>query len=202
MEWIAGTRDLACFYAAWLRARGVVPVDVIGFSFGWLAAEMMANDPSVFRRAVLVAPPGIRPVTGEIFDLFTVTASRYVQASVADRSAPELPALFGGTRTPEQFEAWDDARAEVARLAWQPYLYNPSLPRLLELSAVPPSLLVWGREDPIVPLEVGEAYQRAMAGSRLVVLEGAGHRPEIERCDAFVGAVREFLGTGSRPERR
>lgn len=203
VEWIGGMRDLACFYAAWLRSRRLVPVDLIGFSFGgWLAAEMMANDPGLIRRAILVAPPGIRPARGEIFDLFTLTARRYVEATVADRAkTPEFATLFGGERTPEQFEAWEDARAEVARLAWQPYLYNPSLPRLLELVSVPPTLLVWGREDPIVPLEVGEAYARAMAGSRLVVLEGVGHRPEIERRDALVRAVREFLGAAPRPER-
>jgi len=202
MEWIAGMRDLACFYAAWLRAEGLAPVEVVGISFGgWLAAEMMANDPSLFHRAVLVAPPGIRPATGEIFDLFTVTAAKYVQASVMDRSAPELPVLFGGKRTPEQFEAWEDARAQVARLAWQPYLHNPSLPRLLALVPAPPTLLVWGREDPIVPLAVGEAYARAIAGARLVVLDGCGHRPEIERREAFVGGVRDFLGAAAAAAR-
>lgn len=198
LEWVAGMRDLACFYAGWLRGEGLAPVEVVGISFGgWLAAEMMANDPSLFSRAILVAPPGIRPATGEIFDLFTVTAAKYVQASVVDRRAPELPSLFGGTRTPEQFEAWEDARAQVARLAWQPYLYNPSLPRLLELMPAPPTLLVWGRADPIVPLAVGEAYARAIAGARLVVLDGCGHRPEIERREAFVGEVRDFLGAAA-----
>jgi hypothetical protein len=34
--------------------------------------------------------------------------------------------------TPEQFEAFEDARAETARLGWEPYMHNPSLPYLLK----------------------------------------------------------------------
>src|SRR6266404_4469183 len=59
-EWIADVPDLAALYAAFVRSQKLAPVDVIGFSFGgWVAAEMMAADPALIRRAVLVAPPGI-----------------------------------------------------------------------------------------------------------------------------------------------
>jgi pimeloyl-ACP methyl ester carboxylesterase len=195
LDWIASVRDLAAFYAAHLRARGGAPIDVLGFSFGgWIAAEMIALDPTLFRRAVLVAPPGIRPPEGEIFDLFTVTAQKFVQRSVLDPAAtPEFRGLFGGDQTPEQFEAWEDARAEVARLAWQPYMFDPALPHLLELAAAPPTLVVAGRDDPIVPRSVAEAYAKAIAGAKLVLLDRCGHRPEIEARDAFVREVANFL---------
>lgn len=195
LDWIASVRDLAAFYAAFLRARGLAPIDVVGFSFGgWIAAEMIALDPSLFRRAVLVAPPGIRPPEGEIFDLFTVTAKKFVQESVLDPvRTPEFAGLFGGDQTPEQFEAWEDARAEVARLAWQPYMFDPALPHLLALAEAPPTLVVAGREDPIVPRSVAEAYAGAIAGAKLVLLERCGHRPEIESREAFVREVAPFL---------
>jgi 4,5:9,10-diseco-3-hydroxy-5,9,17-trioxoandrosta-1(10),2-diene-4-oate hydrolase len=58
-----------------------------------------------------------------------------------------------------------------------------------------PTLIVWGREDPIVPLSAGAAYQAAIPGSRLVVLDRCGHHPHIEHPEAFVQHVQEFLQT-------
>src|SRR2546423_11308808 len=194
-EWIANVRDLAAFYAAFVRSQKLIPVNVIGFSFGgWVAAEMMAADPALIRRAVLVAPPGIRPKDGDIFDLFRVTAKKYVQATVLEPGAtPEFSALFGGEQTPEQFEAWEDARAEIARLAWAPYLFDPSLPHRLALIPAPPTLLVWGREDRIVPVEVCEAYAKCLSGAKQAIFEHCGHRPEIEKRESFVKEVQSFL---------
>jgi pimeloyl-ACP methyl ester carboxylesterase len=196
VEWIANVRDLAAFYARFLRERGLVPVDVVGFSLGgWLAAEMIAADPSLFRRMVLVGASGLRPPQGEILDLFRLTAKAYVQASVVDMGAtPEFPRLFGGEQTPEQFEQWEDARAETARLAWAPYMFDPSLGPRLEGVRNVPALLLWGAADQVVPPSAAEAYERSLAGSRRVVFAGCGHRPEIERRQEFVRELRGFLG--------
>ena len=193
-DWIAGVRDLAGFYSRMLREMSQGPVDVIGFSLGgWIAAEMAAADAGQFRSMTLVAPTGVRPTEGEILDLFIVTARAYLDASVHDAPAsPEFASLYG-EETPEQFEAWEDARAESARLAWKPYMHNPSLPHLLEGVQGLPTLIVWGREDRIVPLSAGQAYSRAIAGSELLVFDNCGHRPETERTSEFVSRVRGFL---------
>jgi len=195
VEWIQNIRDLAGFYSRVLRDRGLSPVDAIGFSLGgWIAAEMAANCAHQFRRLVLVAPVGIRPPEGEIMDMFTVTARAYLDASVHDpANTPEFAALYGGAATPEQFEAWEDARAQVARLAWQPYMYNPSLGPLLEGVGGLPTLVVWGRQDKVVPFSAGQLYNSSITGSELVVFEGCGHRPEIEKSQEFINRVQSFL---------
>ena len=195
VDWISGVRDLAGFYTRMLREMCLGPVDVIGFSLGgWIAAEMAAADGKQFRRMALVAPTGVRPAEGEILDLFIVTARAYLDASVRDASAtPEFASLYGGEETTDQFEAWEDARAESARLAWKPYMHNPSLPHLLEGVRGLPTLIVWGRDDRIVPLSAGERYNRAINGSELLVFDHCGHRPEIEHRSEFVNRVPSFL---------
>ncbi len=45
---------------------------------------------------------------------------------------PEFARSIRRRTSPEQYEAFEDARAETARIAWQPYMFNPSLPHLLE----------------------------------------------------------------------
>ena len=83
---------------------------------------------------VLVAPAGIRPPEGEIKDLFTVPALVYLRESVRDAAnTAEYAARSTMAACREaQYEAFEDARAQTARLAWQPYMFNPSLPHLLE----------------------------------------------------------------------
>ncbi len=195
VEWVSNVRDLACFYSRLLKDMVLSPIDVIGFSLGgWIAAEMAVNRADQFRRMVLVAPAGIRPATGEIMDMFVVTARAYLNASVHDpANTPEFATLYGGDATPEQFEAWEDARAEAARLAWQPYMHNPSLGPLLEGISGLPTLLVWGREDRIVPNSAGHIYNRSIVGSELATFDGCGHRPEIEKSREFISRVQSFL---------
>ncbi len=196
LDWIMNIRDLAIFYSRVLRERELVPIDVIGFSLGgWIAAEMAANHAQQFRRMVLVGAVGIKPPQGEIMDVFIRPARVFLDASVLNpKETPEFATLYGGEQTPEQFEAWDDARAEVGRLAWAPYLYNPSLPHLLEGVSDLSTLLVWGAQDAIVPLSAGEVYKQSIPGAELVVLEGCGHHPEIEKSDQFITLVQKFLG--------
>ena len=116
IEWVDNVRDLASVYARLLREQRMDRIDVIGFSFGgWIAAEMIANNPQQFRRSVLVAPGGINPPQGEIMDLVQVPAQTYRNATVRDPSTtPEFGIMYGGESTPEQYEAWEDARAEFA----------------------------------------------------------------------------------------
>ena len=195
-EWIMNVRDLACFLARFVRERKLAPIDVIGFSLGgWIAAEMAANDPAIFSKIVLVAPAGIRPPEGEIMDMFTLPALIYLRESVLDRSrTPEFDSLYDGGLSPEQYEAFEDARAETARLAWQPYMFNPSLPHLLEGTVTAPTLIVWGRQDRIVPASASAIFNRSIAGSRVVALDGCGHRPEVEKSEQFIKEVNNFLG--------
>jgi pimeloyl-ACP methyl ester carboxylesterase len=156
---------------------------------------MAANDPSIFAKVVLVAPAGIRPPEGEIKDLFTVPALIYLRESVRDfASSPEFSALYGGGTSPEQYEAFEDARAETARLAWQPYMFNPSLPHLLEGTANNPALIVWGREDKVVPISAANVYQKSMKNAHTLLLDGCGHRPEVEKSEQFIKEVQNFLG--------
>jgi pimeloyl-ACP methyl ester carboxylesterase len=196
IEWIQNIRDLASVYARLLRERDFAPIDVIGFSLGgWIVAEMAVFDSALFRRMVLVAPLGIRPEKGEILDAFSLTHHAQLHATVFDAAAtPEFGKLYGGASTPEQIEALDDARAESARLAWQPYLYNPSLPYLLEgVGAKLPTLLIWGEQDRVVPVSTAETYRSALGTAQVLNLPKCGHRPEIEHVTAFVAAVRQFL---------
>lgn len=58
-----------------------------------------------------------------------------------------------------------------------------------------PTLIIWGDQDPIVPIEHGHAAHAAIAGSRLEILKGCGHSPHVEEPRRFVGVLDDFLAT-------
>ena len=63
-----------------------------------------------------------------------------------------------------------------------------------------PTLLLWGRQDPVVPLSVAERLARELPDARLVVLERCGHMPTEELPEESLAVVRRFLeekGSGS-----
>ncbi len=57
-----------------------------------------------------------------------------------------------------------------------------------------PTLLIWGREDTAISLEHGQELTRILRGSRLEVLDHAGHVPNFERAEVFNPLVLDFLG--------
>lgn len=56
-----------------------------------------------------------------------------------------------------------------------------------------PTLIVWGREDASLPLRCAEEMHRLMPGSRLEILDKAGHLANFDRPDAFNKLVSDFL---------
>ena len=56
-----------------------------------------------------------------------------------------------------------------------------------------PTLLLYGDSDTRSPLPVAEALQKAIRGSRLVVLPGVGHLSNVQAAEQFNAEVRNFL---------
>jgi abhydrolase domain-containing protein 6 len=57
-----------------------------------------------------------------------------------------------------------------------------------------PTLIVWGRDDMLVPLATGKALAEDIAGSQTVVLDECGHVPQVECADTFNDALMKYLG--------
>jgi pimeloyl-ACP methyl ester carboxylesterase len=56
-----------------------------------------------------------------------------------------------------------------------------------------PTLIIWGRNDEIVPVEDAHEYERLIPGARKVIFEDTGHVPMIERPDRFNELVEQFV---------
>jgi len=189
--WLRTVRDVAVVYQRLLTERDLAPVSLVGLGFGgWIAAEMAAMAPRAVRRLVLVGAMGIKPERGEIADQALLSYIDYARLGFADQGA--FDRLFGADPPTSLLEQWDLNREMTFRIAWKPYMYNPTLPHLLGGLATP-TLVVWGRHDRIVPLECGERYVKSLAGARLEVIEGAGHFVDMEKPRELAQLVTGFL---------
>jgi pimeloyl-ACP methyl ester carboxylesterase len=56
-----------------------------------------------------------------------------------------------------------------------------------------PTLVVWGGNDPIVPLADGQDYAAKIPGAKLLIVPKCGHVPSLERPAEFMAAVEPFL---------
>jgi pimeloyl-ACP methyl ester carboxylesterase len=178
-SWIRNVRDIAVIYQALIAEQSLADVTLVGLGFGgWIAAEMAAMAPRGFKKVVLVGAMGIKPERGDIADQALVSYIDYVRLGFADQQAYDR--IFGAETPTATLEQWDLNREMTFRIAWKPYMYNPSLPNLLG-GVRTPTLVVWGREDRVVPLECGERYVKALRNAKLAVIDGAGHFVEMEK---------------------
>ncbi len=195
-DWIMGVHDLAA-WVTWL-ARDLdvrTPVNVIGCSLGgWVAANIATVAPQFIDKMVLVGAMGLKPDTGEIFDYFLDSGLTGLRRAFhrPDESA-EFKRCWGREWTPDEADRVEQHREMTCRIAWKPYMHSLTLRHLLP-GVRTPTLLVWGRDDAIVPLNSGEIYAQAIPRARLVAIPNCGHMPEMEKPAEFAELVRNFLG--------
>jgi pimeloyl-ACP methyl ester carboxylesterase len=185
--------DLVHLYRAVLDSLPGDDVAVLGFSFGgWLAAEIAAASTHRIGRLILVDPVGIKisdRETPDILDIFNKSPQEVRRCSWHDpeRSAPDFDAM-----SDEALVIRARNREALCLYALHPYMYNPQLPRWLGRIDVP-TMLLWGESDRVVSPDYGRAYAAMIPGAGFELIARAGHHPEIEQPEAFVGHVARFL---------
>ncbi len=56
-----------------------------------------------------------------------------------------------------------------------------------------PTLIIWGKQDGLLPLADGEKFNKGIAGSKLIVFDPCGHVPQVEKAADFNKEVLNFL---------
>jgi pimeloyl-ACP methyl ester carboxylesterase len=195
------------FVDAFLGEIGVERAALVGNSMGgFIAAEIAISHPSRVEKLVLVSAAGL--VRAGNWQLNTVerAASLLHPAVVAVLARREFlikrpklrrRILYGIVRYPERLEP--ELVYEVASGAGKPgfldalnaisnYDFRERLP---EISV--PTLIVWGRDDRIVPVSGAYEYERLIPDARRVIFDRTGHMAMLERPARFNQLVEEFL---------
>ncbi len=218
-----GLRDL-------LAALGHRRVTVVGHSLGGGVAMQFAYQfPELCSRLVLVSSGGLGrgvsptlrlaslPGAGVVVPILARTgvlglgvAALRAAAALPLRPADRVSLIEYARHVGSLSErAHADAFVDTVRGVIGPWGQRVTGTDRLYLTAGLPTLVVWGRRDPIIP--VGHAYRAAslMPGSRLEIFDGSGHFPHCDEpmrfaelltafCDATEPADLDAASLGSR----
>jgi pimeloyl-ACP methyl ester carboxylesterase len=200
----AGLRDL-------LVTLGHERATLVGHSLGGgIAMQFAYQFPEATERLVLVSSGGLGPEVSPILraaalpgaNLFIAATAGPGRkagsviarglASVGLRASPDVAEVARG------YASLADAGQRAAFLATLRAVVGTEGQRVdagdrLYLADGIPILIIWGRQDRIIPLSHGEHAHEAIAGSRLQVFDGSGHLPQLEAPGRFVAVLERFL---------
>ena len=60
-----------------------------------------------------------------------------------------------------------------------------------------PTFILWGRQDKVIPLRVGELLHQAIPNSTFEIIEQCGHVPQEEKPDETIARISRFLADHS-----
>lgn len=169
--------ESAALLARWMETIGIERAHIVGHSMGgYIAAQLAAEYPAKVARLVLVDAAVPLPRKNRLQHLLHLGREmRYTPPSFLHLLATD--AALAGPRT-----VWSAAnQLLVADLE----------PELGKIAA--PVLLVWGERDPLVPPVIADRLAELIPNVRRCVIPRCGHKPMLERPEAFNKAVIEFL---------
>jgi pimeloyl-ACP methyl ester carboxylesterase len=183
-EWLENIHDMAYFYLDFMARLELSEVILVGSSMGgWIAMEMAVRDTSRLKSLVLVSPAGIAAPGVQPADIFLMPPEEVVKSLFFDERLAQARLAL-----PEDIDVSLKNRHTTARLAWEPRLHDPFLPKWLHRIDVPVKL-IWGRHDRILPIKMMDELKRRMPRAQVHVVENAGHLPQVEKADEFVELV-------------
>ena len=195
------------FVDAFLGEIGVERAALVDNSMGgFIAAETALSHPSRVDKLVLVSAAGLMRVGNRRLAALERAARLFHPATAAvlarrdylvKRPKLRRRMLYGIVRYPDRIAP--ELVYEVASGAGKPgfldalnaimdYDFRDRLP---EISV--PTLIVWGKDDHIVPVSGAQEYEKLLPNSRSVILEDTGHLAMAERPARFNQLVEEFL---------
>lgn len=189
-RWLDSISDVAYFYLDFMAALDLRGVHVVGNSLGgWLALEIAVRSIERLASLCLLAPaglflPGKPPADVFLWSAETLAKNLFVNPDLVAATLAMKP-------TPEQQRAQLKNLATVAKLGWNPRFHNPDLRKWLHRVTIP-TLVMWGREDRINPVDYAATFEELIPNSRTSIIPECGHLPHIEKLPVFIEQMTGF----------
>ncbi|MEZ4415987.1 MAG: alpha/beta hydrolase [Gemmatimonadota bacterium] len=206
--------DHAALLDAWLDWAGLERITLVGHSLGGgvalLSALQQERSARRVERLVIVAGPAFPQPLPRFISLARVPLLGRVALGLLSPERVIRMALSSIVFDPAAVdEVWVHNYAEPLGRRGGRYGLLTSARQILppDLDALTdrypamtlPTLLLWGRQDIVVPLSIGQRLSRTLPDAELVVLDRCGHVVPEERPRASLAAMRQWLSRHPLP---
>lgn len=188
-------RFFSLFVLHAMRELGVgFPINVIGSSLGGqIAANIATISPHKVHKLILISPAGLTPRSflgshglRKYIGIVNATSRTEIRKALSDTAPAAV--MDKDIQLAEERMAMRGAKdAFVSSLQ-----YSTAARRINFNRIKPPTLVIWGREDRIIPVKFIIPFL-AMKNCRLYVLENCGHRPHAERPMLINSIISSFI---------
>ncbi|HXQ51091.1 MAG TPA: alpha/beta hydrolase [Stellaceae bacterium] len=188
--------DLVVYHGELFDRLGLEAPAIVGHSFGGMvAAEYAANAPQRVGKLVLIDPVGLWRDDQPVKNWMIMPEEARAKALFADPAGPAAMGFFGLPEDPKaRIAAQVDfvwAQACTGKFAWP--IPDKGLKKHIH-RIVAPTLIVWGKADGVIAPSYAQDFAGRIAGSRVELIDRAGHLPQLEQAETVAGLVRGFLG--------
>lgn len=188
--WLANIHDLAYFYLDLLDDMGGEPFHVAGASVGgWVALEMAVRNSARIASLSLNAPAGIYADGLSRGDIFLWPAEERIRNFYFDQTIAEQ--VLAGMDPVRDFDETYKSALTLARIAWEPRLFDPFLKKWLH-RVTPPTQIIWGEQDKVLPAGYAAEFARLIPHARVHLIGECGHLLPLEMPAAFSSLVTSF----------
>lgn len=190
-DWVDDISDAAYFFLEALEKLNLTGVRIVGHSLGaWVAMEMAIRSAERIRSLVIISAAGIHVKGSPKTDIYMIDPEEQARLAYADADLGNAAAQRALESKYQESAILN--RIASARFGWNPRLYNPRLERWL-CRLRTPTLIVWGREDKIIPVRYADAFEKAIPNAKLKMIENAGHLPHVERRSDVSTAIKDHF---------
>jgi len=187
---------LALFLDGFIRATCKRRIFLAGSSLGGqIAVTYAASHPADIRKLVLVSPAGILEKSTAALDKYVMAALYPSTQSVSD--AFEVMEASGNKADKELVDSFiERMRMPNAKLAFMSALLglkNISLSEEQLRSIMHPTLIVWGANDPVIPMHTAGHFIAAIKDCTFFRMDNCGHTPYVQEPETFADKVIRFL---------
>ena len=189
--------------AGFIDAIGAGQAAIVGTSLGGhVAASYAVENPGRVKAIALAGSMGLIPIGPEARSRIQAGANNQSKEGVAAKFTRVIfdQSLVTPEMVEEEFRINNSPGAKESFAMLGKYiaekLDDDVVGEKLAASKLP-VLLVWGDQDKVVPLTVGEAAAKLISGSKFLILQGAAHTPYYEKYEEFNAALLEFLKTNA-----
>jgi len=193
------TKVFTNFLSKFMDAIGLKSASMVGSSMGGqIAAEFAITYPNKVERLVLISPAGIPPRAFKGTRELKLYAKIFDAENMDEVREALLPVDADQSAITEEYvkNIYQYIRMEGARYAFMSSLKESSAaPRLANRlrTIKAKTLVIWGKDDALIPIKYCEPFIMKMDNCRLVLIERCGHRPHFEKSDLFNKVVIDFL---------